>query len=181
MSVRVTFFCIPGKTEYIRNLLHDSASITVPLRSNGAVPRNHFNHNKGRSVFLFVSSSQHHNTYSCCFSSPLPLLSKETLEVPVVLGPAPQPPSRRRNPPTELEIPCEFCDVPIPHEDLIRHQTGCRPDLARFNPRRMARSPSPEYYVATPPPSSPEVELPCEFCSDMIPASQLLRHQSTCI
>lgn len=43
-------FFIPGKTEYIRNLLHDSASITVPLRSNGAVPRNHFNHNKGRSV-----------------------------------------------------------------------------------------------------------------------------------
>ncbi|KAL3271683.1 hypothetical protein HHI36_022156 [Cryptolaemus montrouzieri] len=35
------------KTEYIRNLLHDSASITVPLRHNGTVPRNHFNHNKG--------------------------------------------------------------------------------------------------------------------------------------
>ncbi|KAJ8981878.1 hypothetical protein NQ317_008226 [Molorchus minor] len=85
------------KTEYIRNLLHDSAGITVPLRRSGTAPRNHFNHNK---------------------------------------GPAPQPPAyRRRNPPTELIIPCEFCGVPIPHEELIQHETGCRPDLARFNPR----------------------------------------------
>lgn len=94
-------------------------------------------------------------------------------------GPAPQPP-RRRNPPTELEIPCEFCGVPVPHEDLIQHETGCRPDLARFNPRR-ARSPSPDDYFVAPAPSSPEVELPCEFCADMIPASQLLRHQATCL
>ncbi|KYB26077.1 TRAF-type zinc finger domain-containing protein 1 isoform X1 [Tribolium castaneum] len=129
------------KTEYIRNLLHDSASITVPLRHNGAVPRNHFNHNK---------------------------------------GPAPQPPRRRPNPPTELTIPCEFCNVPIPHDDLIQHETGCRPDLARFNPRRRVPSEEDDYFVP-PQPSSPEVELPCEFCADMIPASQLLRHQATCI
>ncbi|XP_023021846.2 TRAF-type zinc finger domain-containing protein 1 isoform X1 [Leptinotarsa decemlineata] len=128
------------KTEYIRNLLHDSAGITVPLRRSGAVPRNHFNHNK---------------------------------------GPAPEPPSyRRRNPPTELVIPCEFCGVPVPHEDLIQHETGCRPDLARFNPRR--RSPEPDDYFIAPQPSSPEVELPCEFCGDMIPASQLLGHQVRC-
>ncbi|GJQ75358.1 putative Rab subfamily of small GTPases [Trypoxylus dichotomus] len=124
------------KTEYIRNLLHDSASITVPLRRSGTMPRNHFNHNK---------------------------------------GPAPQPPRRRPNPPSELLIPCEFCDTPIPHQDLIQHETGCRPDLARFNPRR--RSPSPDDYFSAPEPSSPEVELPCEFCSDMIPASQLYTHQ----
>ncbi|KAJ8910430.1 hypothetical protein NQ315_012572 [Exocentrus adspersus] len=128
------------KTEYIRNLLHDSAGITVPLRRNGAMPRNHFNHNK---------------------------------------GPAPQPPVyRRRNPPTELVIPCEFCGVPVPHEDLIEHETGCRPDLARFNPRR--RSPEADDYFTAPPPTSPEVELPCEFCGDMIPASQLLGHQIRC-
>ncbi|XP_018576774.1 TRAF-type zinc finger domain-containing protein 1 isoform X2 [Anoplophora glabripennis] len=128
------------KTEYIRNLLHDSAGITVPLRRNGAVPRNHFNHNK---------------------------------------GPAPQPPTyRRKNPPTELVIPCEFCGVPVPHEDLIEHETGCRPDLARFNPRR--RSPEPDDYFIAPQPTSPEVELPCEFCGDMIPASQLLGHQVRC-
>ena len=42
----------PGKTEYIRNLLHDSASITVPLRHSGAMPRNHFNHNKGALVLV---------------------------------------------------------------------------------------------------------------------------------
>lgn len=55
-----------GKTEYIRNLLHDSAGITVPLRRNGAVPRNHFNHNKGSyyarmiAGFSFGSFSAHH-------------------------------------------------------------------------------------------------------------------------
>ncbi|KAF2882832.1 hypothetical protein ILUMI_23344 [Ignelater luminosus] len=125
------------KTEYIRNLLHDSASITAPLRSTGAVPR-HLRHNK---------------------------------------GPAPQPPLRRRNPPTELVIPCEFCGTPIPHEELIEHETGCRPDLARFNPRR--RSDSPDYFIA-PEPSSPDEELPCEFCADLIPASRLLSHQATC-
>lgn len=92
------------------------------------------------------------------------------------LGPAPKPPQRRRNPPTELVIPCEFCNLPIPHEDLIQHETGCRPDLAR---RR--RSPSPDDYFIRPEPSSPEVELPCEFCADMIPASQLLSHQATCV
>lgn len=95
------------------------------------------------------------------------------------LGPAPQPPTyRRRNPPTELVIPCEFCGVPVPHEELIEHETGCRPDLARFNPRR--RSPEPDDYFIAPQPSSPEVELPCEFCGDMVPASQLLRHQVRC-
>ncbi|XP_060533214.1 TRAF-type zinc finger domain-containing protein 1-like isoform X2 [Cylas formicarius] len=98
--------------------------------------------------------------------------------------PAPQPPStnggrRRRNPPTELVIPCEFCDTPIPHDDLIQHETGCRPDLARFRPRRN-RSPEADDYFIAPPPTSPEVELPCEFCADMIPASQLLNHQMNC-
>ncbi|XP_045468754.1 TRAF-type zinc finger domain-containing protein 1-like isoform X2 [Harmonia axyridis] len=191
------------KTEYIRNLLHDSASITVPLRHSGAVPRNHFNHNKGQ---------------------------------------APQPPSRRRNPPTELTIPCEFCDTPIPHMDLIQHQTGCRPDLffSRSTSRvrsfeddedGLARAPSPlgesrktdiprvprrqrqskkdllipcefcdtpipediliqhqtgcrpdlaQFQVPSTTASCPEVDLPCEFCADMFPASQLNRHQATC-
>ncbi|XP_018336412.1 TRAF-type zinc finger domain-containing protein 1 isoform X3 [Agrilus planipennis] len=86
--------------------------------------------------------------------------------------PAPQPP-RYRNPPTELLIPCEFCDTPIPHEDLIQHETGCRPDLTRYNYRRR-RSPSP------PNRQDDEEELPCEFCSNLIPASQLWRHQETC-
>lgn len=151
------------------------------------------------SLYRYVQMVLYHETIliiirvGCILSPHLPLLTITKTDnflygglkfSSFLIGPAPQPPSRTRrsNPPTELEIPCEFCDVPIPHEDLIRHQTGCRPDLARFNPRRMmARSPSPDYYVATPPPSSPEVELPCEFCSDMIPASQLLRHQATCI
>ncbi|CAG9770231.1 unnamed protein product [Ceutorhynchus assimilis] len=140
------------KTEYIRNLLHDSASITIPLRSSGSAPRNHFNHNK---------------------------------------GPAPQPPRYRRNPPTELIIPCEFCDTPIPHEDLIEHETGCRPDLARYNPRRN-KVPLPDEDDYTPVYEAPRMrtppradspdseELPCEFCSHMVPASQLWRHQLSC-
>ncbi|KAF5284251.1 hypothetical protein FQR65_LT00251 [Abscondita terminalis] len=118
------------KTEYIRNLLHDTASITAPIRSTGAVPR--------------------------------PRTSESSM--------------RYRNPPTELVIPCEFCDLPIPHEDLIEHETGCKPDLTRYNPRRNNNSPS---YFEAPEPSSPDVELPCEFCSDLIPASQLLTHQAT--
>ncbi|KAK4878132.1 hypothetical protein RN001_010638 [Aquatica leii] len=123
------------KTEYIRNLLHDSASITAPIRSTGAVPR-------------------HRSS-----------------------GTIPESPNRYRNPPTEVVIPCEFCKLPIPHEDLIEHETGCRPDLARYNPRRNNNSPD---YFTGPEPSSPEVDLPCEFCSDLIPASQLLTHQATC-
>nr|XP_022899777.1 TRAF-type zinc finger domain-containing protein 1-like isoform X2 [Onthophagus taurus] len=99
---------------------------------------------------------------------------------------APQPPTsalRKPNPPTELTIPCEFCNTPIPHEDLIQHETGCRPDLARFNPKRRSPSPSDDdyfYRTQDETPQSPEVELPCEFCSDMFPASQLLRHQLSC-
>ncbi|XP_048521998.1 TRAF-type zinc finger domain-containing protein 1 [Dendroctonus ponderosae] len=142
------------KTEYIRNLLHDSASITIPLRSSGTAPRNHFYLAKGME------------------SSPV---------------------RRRRNPPTELTIPCEFCDTPIPHEDLIEHETGCRPDLARFNPRRSRTSIpladeddyTPVYEaprMRTPPRAdSPDSEeLPCEFCANMVPASQLWRHQLSC-
>ncbi|XP_050305356.1 TRAF-type zinc finger domain-containing protein 1-like isoform X2 [Anthonomus grandis grandis] len=106
--------------------------------------------------------------------------------------PAPQPPRRRRNPPTELTIPCEFCDTPIPHEELIEHETGCRPDLCRFNSRRSRSSvPLPDEDDYTPyeaprmrsPPraDSPDSEeLPCEFCANMVPASQLWRHQLSC-
>ena len=118
------------KTEYIRNLLHDSASITAPLRSTGAIPR----HRQDK-------------------------------------------PQLRRNPPTVLVIPCEFCNTPIPHEDLIEHETGCRPDLVRYNPRREIDDMS---FLLAPEPSSPDVELPCEFCADLIPASQLLSHQAAC-
>ncbi|KAF5280482.1 hypothetical protein FQA39_LY18063 [Lamprigera yunnana] len=119
------------KTEYIRNLLHDSASITAPIRSTGAIPR-----------------------YRGVPDSP-----------------------RYRNPPTELVIPCEFCSLPVPHEDLIEHETGCRPDLARYDLRHNQNSSN---FFTRPEPSSPDVELPCEFCADLIPASQLLSHQATC-
>lgn len=44
-------------------MLHDSASITVPLRSNGAVPRNHFNHNKGRSLITPPSRSSRRSNH----------------------------------------------------------------------------------------------------------------------
>ncbi|XP_066153760.1 TRAF-type zinc finger domain-containing protein 1-like isoform X2 [Euwallacea fornicatus] len=144
------------KTEYIRNLLHDSASITIPLRTSATAPRNYFNHDKANPSLQFLR--------------------------------------RRRNPPTELTIPCEFCDTPIPHDELVQHETGCRPDLARFNPRRNRVSIplgdeddyTPPVYEAprrrSPPRAeSPDSEeLPCEFCANMVPASQLWRHQLSC-
>ncbi|XP_066261418.1 TRAF-type zinc finger domain-containing protein 1-like isoform X3 [Euwallacea similis] len=111
-------------------------------------------------------------------------------------SPSPQFLRRRRNPPTELTIPCEFCDTPIPHDELIQHETGCRPDLARFNPRRNRRisiplddeddyTPPPVYEAprrrSPPRAESPDSEeLPCEFCANMVPASQLWRHQLSC-
>ncbi|CAG9861291.1 unnamed protein product [Phyllotreta striolata] len=135
------------KTEYIRNILHDSAAITVPLRRSGTAPRNYFYH--------------HEKDFSLAGSQP--------------------PRHRRRNPPTELVIPCEFCNVPIPHEDLVQHETGCRPDLARYNPRRRAASPDEDYYSEPArQPSVDDEDLPCEFCGDMIPASQLISHQIRC-
>ncbi|XP_044762904.1 TRAF-type zinc finger domain-containing protein 1-like isoform X2 [Coccinella septempunctata] len=112
--------------------------------------------------------------------------------------PAPQPPTRRRNPPTELCIPCEFCDTPIPHMELIEHQSGCRPDLFRRPLRRgqdlndyfeAARAPSP---VEEPRKSDlpqparrqrkPKAELliPCEFCDSPIPEDILIQHQTGC-
>ncbi|XP_056631892.1 TRAF-type zinc finger domain-containing protein 1-like isoform X1 [Diorhabda sublineata] len=133
------------KTEYIRNILHDSAAITVPLRRSGTAPRNYFYHD---------------------------------LKGPIG-PPTPPPVYRRRNPPTELVIPCEFCNVPIPHEDLIQHETGCRPDLARLNTRRR-RSSEDDYYVEPRQNSVDDEELPCEFCGDMIPASRLYSHQIQC-
>lgn len=93
--------------------------------------------------------------------------------------PTPPPVYRRRNPPTELVIPCEFCNVPIPHEDLIQHETGCRPDLARLSVRRR-RSLEDDYYVEPRQNSVDDEELPCEFCGDMIPASRLYSHQIQC-
>ncbi|XP_072381658.1 uncharacterized protein [Diabrotica undecimpunctata] len=133
------------KTEYIRNILQDSAAITVPLRRSGTAPRNYFYHD---------------------------------LKGPT--SPPPMPAYRRRNPPTELVIPCEFCNVPVPHEDLIQHESGCRPDLARFNPRRRSSPEDDDYYVEPRRNSLDDEELPCEFCGDMFPASRLYSHQLQC-
>ncbi|XP_072381659.1 uncharacterized protein [Diabrotica undecimpunctata] len=95
-------------------------------------------------------------------------------------SPPPMPAYRRRNPPTELVIPCEFCNVPVPHEDLIQHESGCRPDLARFNPRRRSSPEDDDYYVEPRRNSLDDEELPCEFCGDMFPASRLYSHQLQC-
>nr|CAI5844416.1 unnamed protein product [Callosobruchus analis] len=134
------------KTEYIRNLLHDSASITAPLRRNGLSPRNHFYHDKG----LSVGSGTHSGSVS-----------------------------PRRNPPTELIIPCEICDAAIPHKDLVEHMSVCGADLTRYTRRR--RSPDFEERAAEQQAErDAEEELPCEFCGDMIPASRLLGHQIRC-
>lgn len=120
------------------------------------------------------------------------LLSNQGVYFLTLAGPAPQPPSRRRNPPTELCIPCEFCDTPIPHMELMLHQTGCRPDLF-FRPRRsfdfedeeVARAPSPTENVRKQTrrrQRSPKAEqlIPCEFCDKPFCVDFLIQHQTGC-
>ncbi|CAH1956623.1 unnamed protein product [Acanthoscelides obtectus] len=134
------------KTEYIRNLLHDSACITAPLRRNGLSPRNHFYHDTG----LSVGSGSHSGNVS-----------------------------PRRNPPTEIIIPCEICEAEIPHKDLAEHMSVCRIDFSRY--RRRQRTPDFDERAAEQQAErDAEEELPCEFCGDMIPASRLLGHQIRC-
>ncbi|CAH1956626.1 unnamed protein product [Acanthoscelides obtectus] len=87
--------------------------------------------------------------------------------------------SPRRNPPTEIIIPCEICEAEIPHKDLAEHMSVCRIDFSRY--RRRQRTPDFDERAAEQQAErDAEEELPCEFCGDMIPASRLLGHQIRC-
>ncbi|KAJ9599598.1 hypothetical protein L9F63_009915 [Diploptera punctata] len=77
-----------------------------------------------------------------------------------------------------VALPCEFCQAMIPANQLVIHETGCRPDLARYDP---APQPPPRHRK---PSTSSEDEdsdgLPCEFCGALFPPHFLLQHQALC-
>ncbi|XP_040065105.1 TRAF-type zinc finger domain-containing protein 1 isoform X3 [Ixodes scapularis] len=78
-------------------------------------------------------------------------------------------------PPEEVQLPCEFCSLLCPMEDLILHQSGCGP----MQQRREDHSPEPL------PPESPQEQLvdmgPCEICDKLLPMHKLHSHQLGCI
>lgn len=96
---------------------------------------------------------------------------------PVPTSPVAQPPYPVDTPPVdEVTLPCEFCDTMVSASKLVQHETGCRPDLAQLRPLPAEEDSS----QLAAPPASPEVQLPCEFCCSLIPASRLLSHQALC-
>ncbi|PSN41508.1 hypothetical protein C0J52_07227 [Blattella germanica] len=78
-----------------------------------------------------------------------------------------------------VALPCEFCQAMVPANQLVLHETGCRPDLARYEP-----APLPPPRHRKPSTSSEEEEendgLPCEFCGNLFPPQFLLQHQALC-
>lgn len=85
----------------------------------------------------------------------------------------------------DLELPCEFCDVLVPAEDLVQHQTGCRPDLAQYR-AACPRSPG----AVAPDGGLPGANaaglcynqplIPCEFCMKSLPVYLINEHQERC-
>ncbi|XP_052739205.1 uncharacterized protein LOC112050706 isoform X3 [Bicyclus anynana] len=70
----------------------------------------------------------------------------------------------------EERLPCEFCGELVPPDDLVQHQTGCRPDLAQYRPA----PPAPR---AGSRPESPAPLIPCEFCTAPLPVYLISEHQ----
>ncbi|CAG5047272.1 unnamed protein product [Parnassius apollo] len=71
-----------------------------------------------------------------------------------------------------VQLPCEFCGIPIIAEDLVQHQTGCRPDLARFRPARQPSPPLDNAHI--------QPVIPCEFCTESLPLNLISQHQERC-
>ncbi|KAI5634193.1 hypothetical protein NE865_13063 [Phthorimaea operculella] len=86
----------------------------------------------------------------------------------------------------EVELPCEFCGVPVPASFLVQHQTGCRPDLAQYRAESVSprRSPSPLPARRAPPLPHPDPYedpvIPCEFCTESLPVYLIQEHQERC-
>ncbi|XP_061723064.1 uncharacterized protein LOC133529373 [Cydia pomonella] len=88
----------------------------------------------------------------------------------------------------ELRLPCEFCGVPILADDLVLHQTGCRPDLTQYRPKsssrsRSPRAPRPRPHPRPRPRPGPEADdpvIPCEFCTESLPVYLISEHQERC-
>ncbi|XP_050522502.1 TRAF-type zinc finger domain-containing protein 1-like isoform X2 [Daktulosphaira vitifoliae] len=107
-----------------------------------------------------------------------------------------------------VKLPCEFCHKMINSENLVLHETGCRPDLATFHnilhsknknvnsindnypipPLDLESSNESEINLNNLSLSSDEDEnekknvekLPCEFCEDLVPLDKLIGHQIMC-
>ncbi|XP_004928993.2 uncharacterized protein LOC101739743 [Bombyx mori] len=87
-------------------------------------------------------------------------------------GAAPPSPPRSPplSPPDDVELPCEFCAAPVPMNQLVLHQTGCRPDLAQLVRRAPVRAE----------PRRDEPVIPCEFCTESLPVYLISEHQERC-
>ncbi|XP_067014686.1 XIAP-associated factor 1 [Anabrus simplex] len=70
-----------------------------------------------------------------------------------------------------VALPCEFCEAMIPANQLVIHETGCRPDLSKVTPpvSKPRNRPEPQ-----------EEGLPCEFCDALFPPRLLLQHEAAC-
>jgi hypothetical protein len=79
-----------------------------------------------------------------------------------------------------VALPCEFCQAMVPANQLVIHETGCCPDLARYDPVHL----QPQRHRK---PSTLSEDdgysdgLPCEFCGVLFPAQFLLQHQACII
>lgn len=83
----------------------------------------------------------------------------------------------------EVSLPCEFCDILVPLENLVQHQTGCRPDLTQYKPRCSKNKPvTTIVHRRDIPPTvgDPVIFIPCEFCTEPQPVYLLSEHQERC-
>ncbi|XP_052757654.1 uncharacterized protein LOC113515151 isoform X2 [Galleria mellonella] len=82
------------------------------------------------------------------------------------------------------QLPCEFCNVLVPANHLVLHQTGCRPDLTQLRPDLMQLQPrgrgfrraAPSFYDTL----HEEPVIPCEFCTESLPLYLIIEHQERC-
>ncbi|XP_063628416.1 uncharacterized protein LOC134799908 [Cydia splendana] len=82
----------------------------------------------------------------------------------------------------ELRLPCEFCGLPILADDLVLHQTGCRPDLTQYRPKKSSRPRSPRPRPPRPRPAAEmdDPVIPCQFCTQSLPVYLISEHQERC-
>ncbi|XP_069816865.1 TRAF-type zinc finger domain-containing protein 1 isoform X2 [Dendropsophus ebraccatus] len=88
------------------------------------------------------------------------------------------------SPPTTdaIQLPCEFCEELFPEEDLILHQSGCRPGVFS-SVRRDSPSPPLDFNLRSSPPPADRhqsVLIPCEFCGILMEGDILFHHQDQC-
>ncbi|XP_069357001.1 uncharacterized protein [Maniola hyperantus] len=77
-----------------------------------------------------------------------------------------------------VRLPCEFCGAPVLPDDLVQHQTGCRPDLTQYRPA--SRSSSRTSSRTSSRAASPAPVIPCEFCTAPLPVYLISEHQERC-